>query len=82
MPHTNNYSNIQHTTTTIHTIQCNHTTNTNTGHTNTTIDVYIYTHTYYFLARTRTRLAGLEDVVADGAERLRGPMVGLRRNPA
>lgn len=44
--------------------------------------IYIYTHTYYFLARTRTRLAGLEDVVADGAERLRGPMVGLRRNPA
>lgn len=41
--------------------------------------------TYYFLLRIRTRLAGLDAVDAvdvEAAGRLRGPMVGLRRNPA
>lgn len=38
--------------------------------------------TYYFLLRIRTRLAGLDAVDVEAAGRLRGPMVGLRRNPA
>lgn len=78
MPHTNNYSNIQQQPYIPYNaiIQQTQTQDIQTQH------IHTYTHTYYFLARTRTRLAGLEDVVADGAERLRGPMVGLRRNPA